>query len=55
VIKIKLDRDDCSSPDISAPPAAAPSQEFSSNFEARVFHPSNMAAGIPEYYDLERE
>jgi hypothetical protein len=33
VIKIKLDRDNCSSPDIGAPPAAAPSQEFSSDFE----------------------
>jgi hypothetical protein len=33
VIKIKLDRDNCSSPDIGAPPTAAPSQKFSSDFE----------------------
>jgi hypothetical protein len=33
VIKIKLDRDNCPSPDIGASPATAPSQEFSSDFE----------------------
>jgi hypothetical protein len=33
VIKIKLDRYNCPSPDIGAPPAAASSQEFSSDFE----------------------
>ena len=33
VIKIKLDRDNRSRPDIGAPPAATPSQEFGSDFE----------------------
>jgi hypothetical protein len=33
VIKIKLDCDNRSSSDIGAPPAAAPGQEFSSDFE----------------------
>jgi hypothetical protein len=55
VIKIKLDRDNCSGPDIGAPPAAAPGQEFSSDFEGRVFHLGNIAPAIPKYYNLERE
>jgi hypothetical protein len=33
VIEIEPDRNDRSSPDIGAPPATAPSQEFSSDFE----------------------
>ncbi|HXO72666.1 MAG TPA: hypothetical protein VN838_27205 [Bradyrhizobium sp.] len=33
VIEINLDRDDGSSSDIGTPPAAAPSQEFSSDLE----------------------
>jgi hypothetical protein len=33
VVKIELDRDNCSLPDIGAPPAAASCQEFSSDFE----------------------
>jgi hypothetical protein len=55
VIEIEPDRRNGARPHIGTAPAAAPGQEFRSDFETRVFHPSNMAAGIPECYDPERE
>jgi hypothetical protein len=55
LIEIEPDRRNGARPHIGTAPAAGRGHEFRSDFETRVFHSSNMAAAIPDYYHPKRE